>query len=500
MFYAAIWLLSLIFCGLVFHVFGAAALYPKKQIVQILGMGVYILTVFLWMLSIILMSIGVLKSGLGPAWLFPAVLSWAIAFPCLCMVLLVIRKRLGLKIFIPLFLAAGISLWAAATYTNVKLAVNNDKMPVVIINDAFSLYKDPLDEARNAFPVYHEVLKRLASQEEDLYWAAQIVKSSPDSDAAKDFLTYNQPAISQVHKASAMPDYCFPKSCQDLLDKQILPHPKNIIRLCGMAAMHHAAKGEMRECMERLLDAKLFSDRVLSSPGGPYWTAAGLDCRLEAVKMLEACIYLSPMDAKGSPADYRSMRPYTNETIANTYFVEMAQDVYLISQHDLLREGFPRVLFELLFKEHQRMLLQEQFAQMHAMALLPCPEIDAAFRKFNTTRRKCFLDLINCGHRKETLYTGYRACLADDMESAALAVWSYRADHGKYPERTDDLVPAYILEIPPDPFSGNPLIMEFPEGGVSIKSVGAEPDLFEAAEFHMGTAYKKYRLNKRKKS
>jgi hypothetical protein len=39
----------------------------------------------------------------------------------------------------------------------------------------------------------------------------------------------------------------------------------------------------------------------------------------------------------------------------------------------------------------------------------------------------------------------------------AIAMTRYRLDHGRYPERLDALIPAYLHDIPPDPFDGKPL-------------------------------------------
>ncbi|WP_043807718.1 hypothetical protein [Desulfatibacillum aliphaticivorans] len=51
------------------------------------------------------------------------------------------------------------------------------------------------------------------------------------------------------------------------------------------------------------------------------------------------------------------------------------------------------------------------------------------------------------------------------------------------------------MRAPLDAYTGAPLELELMEGGLSILSMGV-PDLKSTAmEFHMGTAYEKYRLN-----
>jgi hypothetical protein len=42
----------------------------------------------------------------------------------------------------------------------------------------------------------------------------------------------------------------------------------------------------------------------------------------------------------------------------------------------------------------------------------------------------------------------------------AIAMTAYRAKHGKYPEKLDDLVPGHLSRVPIDPFDGQPLRMK----------------------------------------
>lgn len=56
----------------------------------------------------------------------------------------------------------------------------------------------------------------------------------------------------------------------------------------------------------------------------------------------------------------------------------------------------------------------------------------------------------------------------------AKATWNYRQDKGKYPEKLDELVPAYIDHIPRDPFDGQPLRMKKETKGLVLYSVGPQ--------------------------
>jgi hypothetical protein len=57
----------------------------------------------------------------------------------------------------------------------------------------------------------------------------------------------------------------------------------------------------------------------------------------------------------------------------------------------------------------------------------------------------------------------------------ALAIELYRADHGgEKPTNLNDLVPAYLKEIPRDPFDGKPLRYRITERGYAVYSIGPD--------------------------
>jgi hypothetical protein len=61
---------------------------------------------------------------------------------------------------------------------------------------------------------------------------------------------------------------------------------------------------------------------------------------------------------------------------------------------------------------------------------------------------------------------------ADACDLAAIAMTRYRLDHGKLPDKLDDLVPAYLDAVPLDPFAGHPLRLAIRDGAHIIYSVG----------------------------
>ncbi len=57
---------------------------------------------------------------------------------------------------------------------------------------------------------------------------------------------------------------------------------------------------------------------------------------------------------------------------------------------------------------------------------------------------------------------------------AELAVAAYRKEHGEAPDTFDQLVPDYLATVPPDPWSGKPVILRKTADGVVVYSVGPD--------------------------
>jgi hypothetical protein len=63
---------------------------------------------------------------------------------------------------------------------------------------------------------------------------------------------------------------------------------------------------------------------------------------------------------------------------------------------------------------------------------------------------------------------------AHRLARLAVAVTAYRAKHGNYPDRLEDLAPAVIPHIPVDPFDGKPLRLKREGDGLVLYSVGRD--------------------------
>ena len=59
-----------------------------------------------------------------------------------------------------------------------------------------------------------------------------------------------------------------------------------------------------------------------------------------------------------------------------------------------------------------------------------------------------------------------------DLSNLSYAISAYRTEHGKYPDRLDELVPKYVKEVPQDRYSGEPLVYKRESGGYLLYSIG----------------------------
>jgi hypothetical protein len=74
-------------------------------------------------------------------------------------------------------------------------------------------------------------------------------------------------------------------------------------------------------------------------------------------------------------------------------------------------------------------------------------------------------------HEAVEMYLGHR-----DGILVAIGLELYRRQHGRYPERLDQLIPAHLSEAPADRITGNAVRYRLVDGRPVVYSVGADRD------------------------
>jgi len=147
-----------------------------------------------------------------------------------------------------------------------------------------------------------------------------------------------------------------------------------------------------------------------------------------------------------------------------------------VSEQDRVRIGLHLALaFD---REAVMEWLEDRYARLAEEAARPFGQsgFGALYQqteKDMTARRDRFsfipLDGLDSFH---TRWLQFNGTLIAEETAAALA--AHRAEHGEYPQALDALVPDYMPELPPDPFTGDPLVYRRDGGSYVLYSVGPD--------------------------
>lgn len=115
----------------------------------------------------------------------------------------------------------------------------------------------------------------------------------------------------------------------------------------------------------------------------------------------------------------------------------------------------------------------EFVTELVAIARLPVEQQDSRYAEVLARIKKgsAFLqELLSYVAQHFKQYPRRQAGLRSAL--TALAVERYRLKHGRWPERLEDLVPAFLPALPTDPYTGSPLVYRQNDDGIVVYSVG----------------------------
>ncbi|MEO1715516.1 MAG: hypothetical protein AAFR76_00265 [Planctomycetota bacterium] len=148
-------------------------------------------------------------------------------------------------------------------------------------------------------------------------------------------------------------------------------------------------------------------------------------------------------------------------------------------------------------RQAQLDVIDDQISQAEAaLARGPSamPDVIAANQRLaqrfgsNFARTRYFVAAIHSPSTDRILETVFKSRAMSDATRAALAAETHRRQHGNFPESLDNLVPAYLLAVPEDPFApGTPLRMLTLGETLIIYSVGQDADDDQGAPLLDGT-------------
>lgn len=514
--YALIWLECLVIClmilGLLFRWIGhIRRLWLKRTIAIVLGL--LILAAAIAGLSMAAMGSHL---GLRPSWEFPY---WLSLF--LCLIFSAILWRKTLRRFSRLFLALGLvlticGLWITAYFLGNELALRTETKAAELTAKAYANLPAPVPDNENAFVVYQGVINAISEEEANLFSSTFRDMEDLDNQELESVLSGHEHWLSEIRRASSLPGY---DSHFDVKSNFIFPKFikfRSMVYLCAIAVENHARNGRVHESLLGLQDIKTMSERMYKHPGINPYCIVGLGMRSIGKSAMEDSLYAADLSS-GKEA---SLQFPSWKTAVNPNDLDAILDMELAYYANLFRTfgdptcgrdafywKFPLGVFTKLAAvanaDFQINAFETRHGNYKRIGQLPCDQIEEALEAYEASRPRDF-SVIGGDYPVvgRSPIVQNKMLIINNIEKTALAVFAYKTEHGEYPGNADDLVPGYLKAIPEDYCSGGPLQMEFMEGGVTIRSLtqkGYDEDnkryfLNTAVEFHMGTAYEKYRL------
>jgi hypothetical protein len=450
---------------------------------------------------------------------FWSVLSWTILFAVGAVLLLIRglrqrqeegapaarawpRGRLALALAVAVILAG-------ITFTNLDLAVKVQLAGVRAEAGAKALALTPprVPDRDNAAPVYQEAFAALTPadkvpspwHDKAATWLALegAAFDSRDKDLA-DFLATQERGLSLLRKAAAMPGCSFERDYSRGIELSLpeLEQLRHGARLLALDARARAAHGDGPPALADV--AALFGiARHIDEPILISMLFAAAIEEMGARALEEVLAHTTPQPGPlaqlsaflGQGTSYRTQvqRAFQMEEVAmglSSFAMLAGENAEWSRAFGTLGGGEVggRVLsspvYRVFFLQGDLAAYRRTMGQMRELAARPYYEAHEDWaeydRRFRTHRGGVLTFLIVPAGPKCAL----RAAEADALRQLArlaLAVAVYRAQDGKYPGKLDDLLPAYIAEIPSDPFDGKPLRHRRDGKGLVLYSVG--PDL-----------------------
>jgi len=136
-------------------------------------------------------------------------------------------------------------------------------------------------------------------------------------------------------------------------------------------------------------------------------------------------------------------------------------------------------LLNIFYFHHDAQAYRDLFDQHRTMATTPFYPTEAnlhvlAGKDTRAIRSGGLLTAILTPAMHSVLQHVARAQAANGAALVAVATTRYRLDHGSLPEKLDVLVPAYLDEIPADPFDGKPLRLVHKDDQWIVYSIGPD--------------------------
>ncbi|ACL04904.1 hypothetical protein Dalk_3214 [Desulfatibacillum aliphaticivorans] len=384
----------------------------------------------------------------------------------------------------------------------------NDKIAKRYVQQAMAHYPGPTPNEKNSYLVYKSLFGVFTEEEYMFLRKTREPDFNPLSEDVERLLSKHSSVLETMREASLRSGFYHPFNSAAMGPLKI----RDIFSLsyfCGMAALYHAVKGDLEEAAQILYDMRMFANRINYYPGEQsFYVEMGL---LRAIQDYEEHFLYLAQDLS------RKLIPFLPLS-SSALMQQKEMEMWIAVVAKRLQEGFDPWCY---FRDSsgaldfidifpatppiKQIIANFQLKQLGAYLEatkkeigLPCTGIIERRLAFQNNDKNLTIYLLAENYCHEVMGYNCKLILCNGVGALAKAAWNYHVDKGQYPKQPETLVPAYLDEIPINPYTGKPLTIEFIEGGLTILT--EKPEIYVGYypnDFHMGAAYERYRLTEK---
>jgi hypothetical protein len=399
--------------------------------------------------------------------------------------------------------------WVAAlallafTFSNLDQAVKVQLASLRAEAGALALTQAPprLPDRENAALVYRRAFEVLRPQEAVPAPLRDKVQAWRNYDRAKidprdkdlrEYLRVREPALALLRQAAAMPGCSFDYNYLEGL-RTLIPELHSLREAARELALDVVVKTADGDSAGALGDvAALYG--IAGHLNEPFYISLLMSVAIEksAARALEEALTLRPPSPEGLAQIRSRLDPVISYRVRLQRCLVFEESVGLSAFGGLgngdaswlidfgMYHGSPWLLENVLVPGYRVFLLPDDLASYRATikdhqraAKLSFADVAGRERVLGLSRGRGIVTRLLL----PTATRGQQPAEGDasrQLALAALALASYRARMGRFPEKLDELVPKDIPVLPRDPFDGKPLRYRPDDKGVTVYSIGAD--------------------------
>ena len=548
--YAVLWLLamvtSLLFTALIAALFSSLKKPRWRHLWMFATVGVL---TFLFGIFSLFAGLMYFNKLIIPSWLFPYAVSFALVY--LIASIVIWRKGLVTKADTPPARAWRRGILVSCLFLGITLTLTTYSLIDVYRQIEFSNVNGDLKTRLqeiwpskppphlNAYPLYDRASRAISDQDKDRIHDYNEPDRKPPKHEIMELIERNSKVIDMLHTASQKP-YSFWGRPVDttilLFEFPPFPEYRRLAGLLGLKAKMGALSGDPAGAFEELAAIRSMGEHVRSSPDlvsfmyswaitkQEHDIAEYVLAHIRSVKgyfafpmttapsILQSCKAMLINESAGQ-IQFPFLMMQNGEVIEKVIrtYNEMNESIGRAPSIVLpfILHPLPRSLWRVFIGRSYVVHMKNKWEKINQIAE-PGYEHWRDFSQLKTTLDRSRESLIypilggSFGHLLNSPYLHRIISIGvyHQLKDIAISASGYLEAKGSYPDRVDELVPAFLETVPIDPYDGKPFKIKKVPGGLDIYSTGPDPKDFVRdsrwggpIHFYLGReAYEKYRV------